>query len=90
MANHVQIYSIEKLNEVLADGERHDFFVALNGGLRSSKNIALADGNYCINNEIDDSHQDLSAGELMDSTKTIIGQAIAGGAFYQYSYDAEK
>ena len=56
-----------------------DFFIVLNGGLRSSKYITYNDGIYYVRHLIDDSEEQLTRSKLL---KTNIGEAIMKGAFY--------
>ena len=78
-----QVKSVNQLKAILADGETQDFFILLNGGLRSSKTISFdGDDTFYVENSIDDTEQELTASELMDSDLTNIGKAISNGAFY--------
>lgn len=80
-----KITSQEQLDELInksSDGVL-DCFVRLNGGLRSSKCITFEEGNsYFVNNDIDDSGENIEHDKLMDSFP--IGEAIKKGAFYSY------
>ena len=78
----LKIRSVAHLRRVLErlGDERGDFYIFLKGGLRSGKNMAIQEGKFCINNEIDDSHQDLTEDELF--TDSNIGEAITKGAFF--------
>lgn len=80
-----QVKSTDQLKTILADGETKDFFILLNFGLRSSKAISY-DGSstFYVLNEIDDTEQELTEQELMNSDITNIGKAINNGAFYLY------
>ena len=80
-----QVKSTDQLKTILADGETKDFFILLNYGLRSSKAISY-DGSstFYVLNEIDDTEQELTEQELMNSDITNIGEAINKGAFYLY------
>ena len=80
-----QVKSTDQLKSILADGETKDFFILLNFGLRSSKAISY-DGSstFYVLNEIDDTEQELTEQELMNSDITNIGEAINKGAFYLY------
>lgn len=58
------------------------YFVLLNFGARSSKDISLNENNdYHIYNEIDDSEEIIVHSQLMS---TFIGEAISKGALYKY------
>lgn len=59
----------------------NDFFVGLNGGLRSSKYIELNNDTYFIIHEIDGSEETIKHSELMDS---YIGEVITKKAFFKY------
>lgn len=78
-----KIESIEKLKLTCIENNGHaEFFVMLNGGLRSSKDIYYEDGeDFYIINCIDDSEENMTEEELQSS---IIGEAISKGAFYSY------
>lgn len=80
-----QVKSVNQLKTILADGETKDFFILLNFGLRSSKAISY-DGSstFYVLNEIDDTEQELTEQELMNSDITNIGKAINNGALYLY------
>ena len=80
-----QIKSIDQLKNILADGETKDFFILLNGGLRSSKSISFdGDDTFYVLNDIDGTEQEFTSNELADkhNNDTNIGYAIAVGAFY--------
>ena len=64
-----------------------EFYILLNGGLRSSKRITYyPDTNtYDVHNEIDDSYQeDLTEEQLIDETHIVL--AIERGALYKYEH----
>ena len=70
----IKVESIEHLRS-LVEGEVHEFFIRLNGGLRSSKFIHLSDNDeLVVVNLIDDTTSDLS--------DTNVPEAIAKGAFF--------
>lgn len=81
--SHMKIDSQEKLDLVLkAANEPLAFFVALNFGLRSSKDISLTeDGDYYVYHYIDSSEEVIPHNKLM---KDFIGEAITKGALYLY------
>jgi hypothetical protein len=60
-------------------------FIQLYYGARSAKLIRYnpLDGLFRVVNEIDNTHQELTAEELMDSRRTNIGQALKAGALYK-------
>lgn len=78
-----KVLSVAHLREMVQKGE-HDFFIALNGGLRSSKQIDCDDENFYIFNEIDGTEDQLSEADLMDRNITNVGYAITKGALYCY------
>lgn len=83
-----KIKTIKALKLALKDGDYHQFFIALAGGVvRSSKDIAYCPENdtFQVTNFIDDTEQeDLTAEDLMNKKITNIGEAIKKGAFHAY------
>lgn len=81
-----QIKSIKELRSAILNESKHDFFILLNGGLRSSKCIDLSDDEqiFLVDNEIDGVEEQLTEEELMDPGCSNIGVAITKGAFYCY------
>lgn len=82
-----QILSIEELIQeaTLPNGQYADFFIMLNGGARSSKQISYNPdtGRFDVINEIDFSYQfNLSIKQL--ASKTHILLALENGALYKY------
>jgi len=75
----MQIKTIEQLKSVC--DETSEFYVMLNHGLRSSKNLSYDGDKFYLIHEIDWSEEELNDIELME---TIIGEAITKGAFYSY------
>lgn len=59
----------------------YEFFIRLNGGLRSSKHIDCDDENFYIFNEIDGTEDQYTDEEFKES---FIGEAITKGALYCY------
>lgn len=78
-----KVTSVEHLKQLLAESEGRDFFILLNGGLRSSKFMTF-DGTsiFWVWNAVDDTEQELTEAQLMDRDYTNIGYAIEKGAFY--------
>lgn len=76
---NIIVESVEHLKALSNEGYR-DYFIMLgsHGGLRSSKRIEWVerDGQFTIFNLIDDTEQELTEAELMDSRMTNIGEAI--------------
>jgi hypothetical protein len=77
-----RIMTIEQLKE-LAKGENGlDCFILLNGNLRSSKHIRYYpdDNSFFVFNLIDDSEQELTESQILDSAYSNIGEAMNKGA----------
>ncbi len=78
----IRVQTVNQLREHLSKGEV-EFFIALQGGFRSSKHIEPTPrGRFWVVNYIDSSTQTLSMKQLFDRTFTNIGRAMTGGAFY--------
>ena len=75
-----RIRTIEQLKELAKNGL--DCFILLNGGLRSSKHIRyyIDDNSFYVLNLIDDSEQELTESQILDSAYTNIGEAMKKGA----------
>jgi len=75
-----RIKTIEQLKELAKNGM--DCFILLNGGLKSSKHIRYYpdDNSFCVLNLIDDSEQELTEAQILDSSYTNIGEAMRKGA----------
>ena len=75
-----RIKTIEQLKELAKNGL--DCFILLNGGLRSSKHIRFHpdDNSFYMFNLIDDSEQELTETQILDSAYTNIGEAMKKGA----------
>ena len=80
-----RVNSLDELKQ-MCDGVTKDFFIQLNFGIRSSKNISYNKDTdtFYILNEIDDTKQELNSQTIMDEDYTNIGKAITLGAFYVY------
>lgn len=79
-----QIKDLKHLNEILTE-DPQDFFINLNGNIRSSKSISKSpEGLYNIINEIDWSEDTLTQEELFDENITFIGKALNLGQLYLY------
>ena len=80
-----RVNSLDELKQ-MCDGVTKDFFIQLNFGFRSSKNISYNKSTYTfyIFNEIDDTEQELNSKTIMDEDYTNIGKAITFGIFYAY------
>lgn len=78
---------IDQLKKLAVDGA--DFYIALNGGLRSSKNITYVQENntFEIINEIDFSFDTLTEEQLFDRNFTNIGYALENNALFTHNYE---
>jgi len=76
----MRIKTIAQLKELAENGL--DCFILLNGGLRSSKHIRYYpdDDNFYVLNLIDDSEQELTEAQILDSEYTNIAEAMEKGA----------
>lgn len=92
MSKVVLIENIEQLNYLLDLKDQVDCFIALNGGMKSSKSIWYdKDTNkYTILNEIDDSEDVLTEEELFLEDKTLIGAAMLTKNLVLYGYMLES
>lgn len=77
----IRIRSVAGLRKAVRDGNT-DFFILLNFGLRSSKNITHQHRRYNVLNEIDGSTGSYTAKQLINAKKTNIGEAMRRGAFF--------
>jgi len=77
-----RIKTIEQLKELAKDEDGLDCFILLNGNLRSSKHIRYYpdDNSFYVFNLIDDSEQELTESQILDSAYTNIGEAMRKGA----------
>jgi len=75
-----RIRTIEQLKEPAKNGL--ECFILLNGGLRSSKYIRFhpEDNSFYVLNYIDDTEQQLTESQILDSEYTNIGEAMEKGA----------
>jgi len=75
-----RIKTIAQLKKLAGNGL--DCFIMLNGGLRSSKHIRYYpdDKSFYVLNLIDDSEQELTEAQILDSSYTNIGEAMRKGA----------
>ena len=75
-----RVRTIDQLKELAKNGL--DCFILLNGGLRSSKHIRYYpdDNSFYVLNLIDDSEQELTESQILDSAYTNIGEAMKKGA----------
>lgn len=82
------IKDIEQLKELAGDADsRPDFYIALNAGALSGKQIIWDEGTFYIENEIDGSEQVLSEEEVFDSRLTLIGEALKKGALKYHRFE---
>jgi hypothetical protein len=83
----IQVKDVDDLKRLITEENKHDFFIQLNFGARSSKTMDVDDdGKFNVVNEIDGSAQKLTSEELFNESLTNIGKAIKYGAFYAYNY----
>ena len=76
-----QVTSVDRLREILADGAQHEFYIALNGGARSSKSIyKISDDLYDVFHSISDTWEELTEARML--ADTMIGEAIEKGGFF--------
>ena len=75
-----RIKTIAQLKELAKNGL--DCFILLNGGLRSSKHIKYYpdDNSFYVLNLIDNSEQELTEAQILDSDYSNIGEAMEKGA----------
>lgn len=75
--------SVEELKKLAAVEGGVEFFILLNGNVKSVKCIEwdVPSQSFCILNAIDSTHQDLTEQEL--ATETNIVKAIKKGAFFK-------
>ena len=80
-----RVNSLDELKQ-MCNGVTKDFFIQLNFGIRSSKNISYNKDTdtFYILNEIDDTKQELNSQTIMDDEYTNIGKSITLGSFYAY------
>lgn len=76
-----KVTSLQELKRLVGKG-RHDYFIQLNFGLRSSKQIDYDGEKFYVFNFVDSTEQVLSDSEIMDDDYTNIGVAINRGAFW--------
>ena len=81
------VNSIDQLKKLAVDGA--DFYIALNGGLRSSKNITYIPekNTFEILNEIDFSFDILTEEQLFNRTFTNVGYALENNALFAHKYE---
>jgi hypothetical protein len=76
-----RIGAIEQLKDLAKREMGLDCFILLNGGLRSSKHIRYYhdDNSFFVLNLIDDSEQELTESQILDSAYSNIGEAMKKG-----------
>lgn len=80
--DYIKVKSVKHLHKLVNQGKT-DYFIQLNGGLRSSKFINEGENkDFFVLNQIDDTEQELSDTDIMDKNQTNIGEAITKGAFW--------
>ena len=80
-----RITSLEQLKKEARGEQNAEFFILLNGYLRSSKRIVWdeEEGRFFIINFIDNTEQELTEAQLMDKGFTNIGLAMTRGALFK-------
>jgi hypothetical protein len=78
----MRIKTIAQLKELAKRDSGLDCYILLNGRLRSSKHIRYYpdDDNFYVLNLIDDSEQELTEAQILDSEYTNIAEAMEKGA----------
>ena len=78
----MRIRTITQLKELAKRDSGLDCYILLNGRLRSSKHIRYYpdDNSFYVLNLIDDSEQELTEAQMLDSDYTNIGEAMEKGA----------
>lgn len=86
MKEGLKIKSVEHLIELLEESEEGvgEFYILLNGNLRSSKFISYDGEIFYLINLIDSTEEELTLKELLDSNTTNFKEAIDKGALYAY------
>lgn len=86
-----RVTSLDQLKEMIANGV-HDYFIALNGGFRSSKFLDYSpkSGKFYITNEIDGSKQTLNEKHFMSRNYTNVGYAMTVGSLFAYEDYPQK
>jgi hypothetical protein len=76
-----RIRTIEQLKELAKKGGL-ECYILLNGGMRSSKYIRYYpdENSFYVLNYIDDSEQELTEAQILDSAYSNIGEAMEKGA----------
>jgi len=77
-----QIKTIEQLKHLASRVSGLDCYILLNYGLKSSKFIRFFpdDNSFFVWNLIDDSEQELTESQILDSAYTNIGEALKKGS----------
>lgn len=86
----LKITSLSDLKQQSSEGG--DFFILLNGYMKSSKRIQWipAERLFHLFNYIDDSRQKLTESQMMNLDFTNIGLAIRSGSFFKEEHGGEK
>ncbi|HML73160.1 MAG TPA: hypothetical protein PKB02_01565 [Anaerohalosphaeraceae bacterium] len=73
---------MRRLKDLAQNENGLDCYILLNGGLRSSKHIKYYpdDNSFFVLNLIDDSEQELTESQILDSAYSNIGEAMKKGA----------
>lgn len=86
MKEGLKIKSVEHLIELLEESEEGvgEFYILLNGNLRSSKFISYDGEIFYLINLIDSTEEELTLKELLDPNITNFKEAIDKGVLYAY------
>jgi len=78
----MRIRTIAQLKELAKRDSGLDCYILLNGRLRSSKHIRFHpdDNSFYVLNLIDDSEQELTETQILDSAYTNVGEAMKKGS----------
>ena len=81
----MRIKTIAQLKELAKRDSGLDCYILLNGNLRSSKHIRYYpdDNSFYVLNLIDDSEQELTEAQILDSAYSNISEAMKKGALIE-------
>jgi len=75
---------LTELKELASKDGGEDFYILLNGNMRSSKHISWDGEKFLILHLIDSAEDQLTEEEIMDDSITNIGKAMSRGVFFVY------
>jgi hypothetical protein len=79
------VKDLDDLKKICQKHGTQDFFIMLNGGLKSSKYISYEDPGWWIRNQIDGSEQTFKTDGGM-LKRTLIGEALEKNALCWYGF----